>query len=110
MTRIQAFAGFARLIFAFSEPQSPPPVPTPSPESEVKQEQSAGETPASNQTEKPAFTTGKNDESANSQSRKDNDKSPSNWSLIFAGIVAAGALVQMGAVFVQAYLTRRQLR
>ena len=105
-----ALAGLARLVFAVLEPSLPTPPPTPTPIAEIKQEQSANETPASNTTERPTLAPRESGKSANRQSNNDSDKSATNWSLIFAGVIAVGAAVQIIAVIVQARFTRRGLR
>lgn len=105
-----AFAGIASLIFAFQEPQSQPPIPTPSPVAEVKQQHGHSETPASEASKQPIFGTIQSPKPTKRQGDQQANKSTANWSLIFAGVIALGALVQIFAVIVQAGFTRRQLR
>jgi hypothetical protein len=106
---ILAFAGISRFVIAMQ--QSPPSPPQPSaPMSNEKQNDSDGKTPVSKSGESPIVRTPPGNDSAKDQSRDHVNEPAANWSLIFAGIVAVGAVVQIFSVFVQTFFIRKQLR
>lgn len=104
------FAPVFAVLLALSESPSPPPPPTPTPEREVKQEQGTAKAPESKPSEHPTLGPSEHGKSAKRKSYNAGNKSPTNWPLVFAGVIAFGALVQMIAVVVQGFITRAQLR